>query len=215
MSNQAWIKLLQKTSAIAVIRTQQKSQGRHMAQAVASGGMELIEITWNSDRPEQLINQLRSELPGCTIGTGTLLTLEQMERAIAAGAQFLFTPHVDQAMIQLAAQKSVPIIPGALSPTEIMTAWSAGAGCVKVFPVQAVGGASYIKSLQGPLGHIPLIPTGGVTIENAHEFLLAGALAVGLSEQLFPQQLLAAQDWQAIAQRASNLLQKLSLNKRA
>lgn len=181
-----------------------------MAKAVAAGGMQLIEITWNSDASAELISCLRSELPTCTIGTGTLLSLEQMKQAIAAGAQFLFTPHVERAMIQAAIQMGVPIIPGALSPTEIVTAWATGASCVKVFPVQAVGGASYIKSLQGPLGHIPLIPTGGVTLENAKEFLAAGAIAVGLSGELFPQPLVAAGNWDAIAQRARNLMQQLA-----
>ena len=210
MPDQSWLKLLQQTKAIAVIRTEQRSQGSHLAKAVADGGMQLIEITWDSDASAELIAQLRSELPACTIGTGTLLTLDQLEQAIAAGAQFLFTPHVNPAMIQAAAQRGVPIIPGALSPTEIVTAWLAGASCVKVFPVQAVGGASYIKSLQGPLGHIPLIPTGGVTLENAPEFLLSGAIAVGLSGQLFPQQLVATENWEAIAQRARNFMQHLA-----
>lgn len=179
-----------------------------MAKAVASGGMQLIEITWN-DGSAQSISQLRSELPTCTIGTGTLLTMDDLEQAIAAGAQFLFTPHVNPAMIQAAIQKSVPIIPGALSPTEIVTAWQAGASCVKVFPVQAMGGASYIKSLQGPLSHIPLIPTGGVTIENAPEFLLSGAIAVGLASELFPQELVASGNWEAITQLARTLMQQL------
>jgi len=209
MFNHSWLKLLQQTSAIAVIRAPKIDQGYQMAKAVASGGMQLIEITWNSDRPEQLISQLRSELPTCTIGTGTLLTLDQMGQALAAGAQFLFTPHVDPVMIQAAIDKGLPIIPGALSPTEIVTAWLAGASCVKVFPVQAMGGASYIKSLQAPLGHIPLIPTGGVTLENAKEFLAAGAIAVGLSGQLFPQQLVASGNWDAIAQLAQTCMQQL------
>ena len=210
MRNQYWLKLLQETSAIAVIRASQKSQGYQMAKAVATGGMQLIEITWNSDASASLISCLREELPACIIGTGTLLTLDQMEQAIAAGAQFLFTPHVDEAMIQAAIQNGVPIIPGALSPTEIVTAWATGASCVKVFPVQAVGGVNYIKSLQGPLGHIPLIPTGGVTLANAKEFLRSGAIAVGLSSELFPQQLVAAGDWDAIAQRARNFMQQLA-----
>jgi len=92
----------------------------------------------NSDGGEELISQLRAELPACTIGTGTLLTLDHLEQAIAAGAQFLFTP-INPAMIQAAAE-GVPIVPGALSPTEIVTAWQAGASCVKVFPVQAMEG---------------------------------------------------------------------------
>lgn len=214
MSYQSWLTLLQgSTSApsigkiIAVIRADKINQAYQMAKAVAAGGIQLLEITWNSNRAAELISQLRLELPSCTIGTGTLLTQAQMEQAIAAGAQFLFTPHVDLAMIQEAVQKGVPIIPGALSPTEIVTAWATGASCVKVFPVQAMGGVSYIKSLQGPLGHIPLIPTGGVTLENAKEFIAAGAIAVGLSGNLFPQQLVAAGNWDAIAQRARHLMQ--------
>lgn len=213
MSNQSWLTLLQQTPAIAVIRTAKIEQGRQMALAVAAGGIQLIEITWNSDRPTELIQQLRVELPNCTIGTGTLLTLDQLKEAIAAGAQFLFTPHVDPVMIQTAVAHSIPIIPGALSPTEIVTAWQAGASCVKVFPVSSVGGASYIKSLQGPLGNIPLIPTGGVTLENAKEFIAAGAIAVGLSGQLFPQQLVAQGNWSEIAQLAKNLMQQLATAK--
>lgn len=209
ISNQSWLTLLEQQRAIAVIRTPKIEQGRKMASSVANGGMQVIEITWNSVASAELISQLRTELPACTIGTGTVLNLDQLQQVIAAGAQFIFTPHVDQAMIQAAAQMGVPIIPGALSPTEIVTAWATGASCVKVFPVQAVGGASYIKSLQGPLGHIPLIPTGGVTLENAKEFLLNGAIAVGLSSQLFPQQLVASGNWDAIAQQAKNLMQQL------
>jgi 2-dehydro-3-deoxyphosphogluconate aldolase/(4S)-4-hydroxy-2-oxoglutarate aldolase len=176
-----------------------------MAQAMALGGISLIEITWNSERAPELISQLRIELPHCIIGTGTLLNLEQLHQAIEAGAQFLFTPHVNLTLIAAAVKAGVPIVPGALTPTEIVTAWEAGASCVKVFPIQAVGGASYIKALQGPLGHIPLIPTGGVTLENAQEFITAGAIAVGLSGDLFPKSLVAAEDWKAIAQRARML----------
>jgi 2-dehydro-3-deoxyphosphogluconate aldolase/(4S)-4-hydroxy-2-oxoglutarate aldolase len=213
MYNQSWFKQVQKHRAIAVIRAPQMELGRQMAHAVASGGMQLIEITWNSDNPAELIADLRSQLPACTIGTGTVLNREQLKDAIAAGAQFVFTPHVDPILIQIAMDSGVPMVPGALSPTEIVTAWQAGASCVKVFPVQAVGGASYIKSLQGPLGHIPLIPTGGVTVENAKAFLAAGAIAVGLSGSLFPQSWEAIASYSgcdAIAKRAQTLMQLLN-----
>jgi 2-dehydro-3-deoxyphosphogluconate aldolase/(4S)-4-hydroxy-2-oxoglutarate aldolase len=181
-----------------------------MAQAVAVGGLSLIEITWNSDRAPELISQLRSELPNCMIGTGTLLNVEQLQQAIEAGAQFLFTPHVNLTLIAAAVKAGVPIVPGALTPTEIVTAWEAGASGVKVFPIQAVGGASYIKALQGPLGHIPLIPTGGVTRENAQELIKAGAIAVGLAGDLFPNSLVATQDWKAITQRAKTIKEQLA-----
>jgi 2-dehydro-3-deoxyphosphogluconate aldolase/(4S)-4-hydroxy-2-oxoglutarate aldolase len=202
MSEKSWLKLLQQYRAIAVIRAATFELGYEMAQAVARGGIHLIEITWNSDRPEDLIDILRSDLPHCTIGTGTLLNQVDLHRAIAAGAQFLFTPHTEAALIQLAAASGIPIIPGALSPTEIVTAWHAGANCVKVFPISAVGGPHYIQSLHGPLGHIPLIPTGGVNLQNAINFLKAGAIAVGLSGDLFPKKLLADQDWDAISDQA-------------
>lgn len=210
MPNEIWLSQLQKHRAIAVIRASKIEVGRQMAMAVASGGMQLIEITWNSSRAGELITQLRSELPGCIIGTGTLFNVQQLQEAIASGAQFLFTPHVDSEMIQAAQEKNVPIIPGAMTPTEIVTAWSQGASCVKVFPVQAVGGADYIKSLQGPLGQIPLIPTGGITLENAKEFLQAGAIAVGLSGELFPKNLVTEGNWEAIASGARKLIQQLS-----
>ncbi|MEH2194877.1 MAG: bifunctional 4-hydroxy-2-oxoglutarate aldolase/2-dehydro-3-deoxy-phosphogluconate aldolase [Nostoc sp.] len=209
MPNQIWLSQLQRHRAIAVIRAPKIEVGHQMAMAVASGGMQIVEITWNSDRAGELISQLRSELPACTIGTGTLFNVEQLQEAIASGAQFLFTPHVDSAMIQAAQEENVPIIPGALTPTEIVTAWNQGASCVKVFPVQAVGGADYIKSLQGPLSQIPLIPTGGVTLENAKEFLQAGAIAIGLSGELFPKKLVTEGNWQAIASRAKKLMQQL------
>lgn len=210
MSNQVWLSLLQQYRAIAVIRAPKKELGEKMALAVVAGGMQLIEITWNSDRAGELISQLRADLPHCVIGTGTLFNVQQLEDAIASGAQFLFTPHIDPEMIKTAVAKGVPIIPGALTPTEIITAHHLGASCVKVFPVGAVGGASYVKSLQGPLGHIPLVPTGGVTLDNAKEFLQAGAVAVGLSGELFPKHCVQKENWDAIAQQARNLLIKLN-----
>ncbi|WP_414528209.1 bifunctional 4-hydroxy-2-oxoglutarate aldolase/2-dehydro-3-deoxy-phosphogluconate aldolase [Nodularia chucula] len=209
MSDPVWLSQLQQNRAIAVIRSADMGLAHKMAMAVVAGGMHLIEITWNSDRPGQLISQLRADLPHCLIGTGTLLNVAQLEDAIAAGAQFLFTPHVDRLMIQTAVAANIPIIPGALTPTEIVTAWNYGATCVKVFPVQAMGGINYIKSLQGPLGNIPVIPTGGVTLENAEEFIQAGAIAVGLSGQLFPQHLVKEENWQAIASQAHMLMQRL------
>lgn len=210
MSDSSWLSILQQQRAIGVIRSPQLSLGKQMALSIAAGGMQLIEITWNGDRPAELIAQLRAELPACLIGAGTLLTSEQIHDAMAAGAQFLFTPHTNSAIIKIALTAGIPIIPGALSPTEIVTAWQAGATCVKLFPVSAVGGATYIKSLQGPLGQIPLIPTGGVTLDNAREFIAAGAIGVGLSSSLFPKDMLKARNWQAIAQTARTLMQNLT-----
>jgi 2-dehydro-3-deoxyphosphogluconate aldolase/(4S)-4-hydroxy-2-oxoglutarate aldolase len=210
MNHQSWLTLLKKHRAIAVIRSSQKELAWQMASSVAAGGIQFIEITWNTHKAAELIAELRSEFPSFSIGTGTLLNLEQLQQAIDCGAQFLFTPHTDVAMIKTAVDAGVPIVPGAFSPTEIVTAWQAGASCVKVFPISALGGAAYLKSLQGPLGHIPLIPTGGVTLENAKVFIDAGAIAVGLAGDLFPKHLVENRDWRAIVQIARNLAQNLT-----
>ncbi|MEG4200538.1 bifunctional 4-hydroxy-2-oxoglutarate aldolase/2-dehydro-3-deoxy-phosphogluconate aldolase [Microcoleus sp. Pol12A5] len=210
MNHQSWLTILKKHRAIAVIRSSEKELAWQMASAVAAGGIQFIEITWNTHKAAELIAELRSEFPTFSIGTGTLLNLEQLQQAIDCGAQFLFTPHTDVAMIKTAVDAGVPIVPGAFSPTEIVTAWQAGATCVKVFPISALGGAAYLKSLQGPLGNIPLIPTGGVTLENAKVFIDAGAIAVGLAGDLFPKHLVENRDWRAIAAIARTLAQNLT-----
>lgn len=206
---QSWLTLLQQQRAIAVIRAPQFEIGRQMAKAVAAGGMRLIEITWDSDRSAELITQLQTELTDCTIGTGTVLTLPQLRDAIATGAEFVFTPHINPHLVHAAVERDIPIVPGALTPTEIVMAWQAGSSSVKVFPVQSLGGASYIQSLQAPLGEIPLIPTGGVTLENAKSLIAAGAIAVGLAGNLFPKQAIQDANWKAIQHQAQSLMNHL------
>ena len=208
-----WLETVKQEQVIAVIRAFPKALGKQLAQAMEHGGIRLIEITWNSDQPDSLIPELRAEMPDCIIGTGTILNEDELNRAIAQGAQFVFTPHVNPQLITTANAQNIPIIPGALSPTEMITAWQAGATAVKIFPAQAVGGVNYIKSLQGPLGNIPLIPTGGVTLDNAQAFIEAGATAVGLSSQLFPKSLIRDGNWEAITQRAITLKQTLQVSK--
>ncbi|MEP0914782.1 bifunctional 4-hydroxy-2-oxoglutarate aldolase/2-dehydro-3-deoxy-phosphogluconate aldolase [Leptolyngbya sp. GB1-A1] len=205
----AWLALLKQHRSIAVIRALELAVGIEMANATAAGGMRLIEITWNSDRPHHLIQQIQNDLPDCVIGAGTLRSTDEVQQAIEAGAQFLFSPHTDFSMIEAAVRREIPIVAGALTPTEIMRASQAGAACVKVFPIQAVGGASYIRSLQEPLGEIPLIPTGGVTIDNAAEFIRAGAIAVGLAGQLFPKQAIETGDWSIVEARSKQLVENL------
>lgn len=201
-----WFKLVTQEQIIAVIRSTELQIGRQMARAVAAGGIKLIEVTANSNRPWALIESLRAELPDCSIGTGTILTLADLRNAIACGAEYIFTPHVNLDLIHAAITAAIPIVPGALTPTEIITAWQAGATAVKIFPIQAMGGVSYLQVLQGPIGQIPLIPTGGVTLINAPDLLAAGAIAVGLSGCLFPPAEIAREDWQSIRDRAHNLL---------
>lgn len=210
MDRDTWLGLLRRHRAIAILRAAQWQQGIEMAQAAARGGFCLIEVTWTSDRPAELVHHLRQTLPNhCRVGVGTILTLTEMKRAIAAGAQFCFTPHTDESLLRLGQAEEMPVVPGALSPTEIMNAWQLGAWGVKVFPSQCLGGAAYIRHLQGPLAHIPLIPTGGVTLENGRLYLEQGAIAIGLSSSLFPAELVQRGDWQTLEQRSQTFLQSL------
>lgn len=206
----SWLSILRQHKAIAVIRSPCFDLGLSMAEAVARGGMRLIEITWNSEQPEALIAELRVRLPHCLIGAGTILEDTQLQNAIACGAQFIFSPHFNPNLVTTCVHHhQIPYVPGVLSPTEIVTAWQTGASALKVFPISAMGGASYLKSLQAPLAGIPLIPTGGVTLENASAMLSAGAIAVGLSGSLFPDDLVKTGNWQQISDRAYNLLSRI------
>ncbi|PSN12742.1 ketohydroxyglutarate aldolase [filamentous cyanobacterium CCP5] len=209
MEREEWLQLLSQQRILAVIRAPSLQAGVAMAKAVEAGGLRLIEVTWTSVQPAHLVAHLREHLPGCYVGAGTLLTLNALEEAISAGAQFGFSPHTDPELIEQAQHHGCPFVPGALTPTEIVTAWQRGASGVKVFPITAVGGADYVRNLQGPLGHIPLIPTGGVTAMNAADLIRAGATAVGLASSLFPTQAVKTQDWAQITAQTKQLRRQL------
>ena len=207
---EAWLQLLRQNKAIAIIRCTNFDRAYNMALAAAAGGINLIEITWTSDCSGELITKLRTELPHCTIGTGTILDLHQLQQAYSAGAQFAFAPHFDPALLEVSLSRyKIPFVPGVFSPTELVNAWQRGAKVVKVFPIKSLGGAEYIRCLQGPLKQIPLIPTGGITIDNARETIDAGAIAVGISSNLFPDSAILNRDWSSITNRTKTLLDKL------
>ena len=205
----SWLNLLQQHRIIAVVRADNAVIAREIALAAAAGGIKLIEIAWNTDRAESLIPKLQQELPDCKIGAGTVLDIDSAERAIACGCSFLFTPHTNLDLISKGLENNVPVIAGALTPTEILTAWQAGASAVKVFPIKVVGGVDYLKCLQPILCDIPLIPTGGVTLQNAAQFLAAGAIAVGISSDLFSAEVIAEGDWTTIIARSQMLIEKV------
>ena len=209
-----WLQLLQQHRAIAVIRCDDFDLAYKMAQSVATGGMKLIEITWNSDRPGELISRLRKDLPHCTIGTGTILNLHQLREAVIAGTQFAVAPHYDPQLLEASLDRyTIPFVPGAFTPSEIVRAWQQGAKVVKVFPIKSLGGAEYIKCLQGPLSQIPTIPTGGITVENARSAIDAGAIAVGISSNLFLPEAIAQKNWSYITARTKLLLDRLHDNR--
>lgn len=210
MERTTWLDILRQQRAIAIIRAPTVAIGLQMAAAAMAGGFRLIEIAWTSDRPTTLVSRLREQaFPDCWVGVGTVLSADDLQEAIAAGAQFCFMPHIDTTLLKRGQTQAIPMMPGALTPTEIVTAWQLGACGVKVFPCQAVGGPTYIQHLQGPLGDIPLIPTGGVTIESGRVYLTHGAIAIGIASNLFLPQLVAQRNWEAIKVRSQTFLQSL------
>ncbi|MGB3294102.1 MAG: bifunctional 4-hydroxy-2-oxoglutarate aldolase/2-dehydro-3-deoxy-phosphogluconate aldolase [Phormidesmis sp.] len=205
-----WLALLERHRAIAVIRTGRVELALAMAQAAAAGGVALIEIAWNSSQPTEMIGVIQQALPHCVVGVGTVLSGADLKGAIAANAQFCFTPHTDCELIYQAQAHRLPISVGAMTPTEIIAAWRAGATSVKVFPISALGNGAYIRSLLGPLGPIPLVPTGGVTVDSAPELIAAGAIAVGLSTAIFPPADVDRGNWAAVTARSRHLLSQLT-----
>ncbi|MEO0354933.1 MAG: bifunctional 4-hydroxy-2-oxoglutarate aldolase/2-dehydro-3-deoxy-phosphogluconate aldolase [Cyanobacteria bacterium P01_A01_bin.3] len=209
LSAAEWLQQVKTDRVIAVIRTDELSISIKLAEAAIAAGMRHIEITSTSHRFTEAIAVLRERFPEIAIGTGTVVDEQVGKEAIAAGAQFVFSPYFTSEVMELALRQDIAMVPGALTPTEIGTAWRAGATAVKVFPIQSVGGAQYLKALKGPMGYVPLIPTGGVSCENARSFLDAGAIAIGLATHLFPKDLVREQNWLAIEGSIRSFLKKV------
>ncbi len=171
---------------IAIGRRLQPAAVVDVAEALARGGVGAFEITLDGEGSLEALRRLTerfAEGSELLIGAGTVLDQEVAHAAVQAGARFLVTPHLDEALIRVAVDAGVPVFPGAFSPTEILRAWRAGATAVKVFPASGVGPA-FVRELRGPFPDVELIPTGGVTIESAPAFVAAGAVAVGLGGSL-------------------------------
>lgn len=170
---------------VPVLRASSAQEAITIADAIMAGGVNILEVTMTVPGAIRVIEQLANHHgEKLLLGAGTVLDPETARSCILAGAQFIVSPALDLRTIELCRRYSIPIMPGALTPTEILTAWQAGADVVKVFPCSAVGGAKYLKALQGPLPQIQLIPTGGVSLSTAEEFLAAGAFALGVGGDL-------------------------------
>ncbi len=201
---------LRERRAIALVRADSEELALRLAQVTIAAGLMAIEVAWCGEASARAIASLRETFPQCEIGAGTILSASDARAAIAAGAQFLFSPYTDGATLEVAEAADVLAIPGALTPTEIHRARKLGATAVKVFPIAAVGGVDYLRALRAPLPRVPLIPTGGVTIADACDYLKAGAIAVALSSALFPAELVRRGDWDAIASRLRKLTDELA-----
>jgi 2-dehydro-3-deoxyphosphogluconate aldolase/(4S)-4-hydroxy-2-oxoglutarate aldolase len=193
---------------IPVIRVASASEAIDVANAIKEGGVSLIEITMSVQGAIEVIKELSREYGDEIImGAGTVLDTETGRAALLAGAQFIVSPTLDLNLIQLAHRYSAVVIPGAMTPTEILTAWNAGADMVKVFPAAQLGGPAYLRALRGPLPQILLVPTGGVNIENAGAFIQAGAAVLGVGGELVDKKAVKERKFSVITENARAFLE--------
>jgi 2-dehydro-3-deoxyphosphogluconate aldolase/(4S)-4-hydroxy-2-oxoglutarate aldolase len=192
---------------VPVVRASSPEQALGAADAVRAGGIPIVEVTMTVPGAIEVIAGL-SRLMGSDvlIGAGTVLDAATAQKCLDAGAQFLVSPGFDPETVALARRLDVLIMPGALTPTEVITAWKAGADFVKIFPCGNVGGPAYIKSLKAALPQIPMIPTGGVNLETAAAFLRAGASALGIGGELISKAALDSGNFAAITESAKQFV---------
>jgi 2-dehydro-3-deoxyphosphogluconate aldolase/(4S)-4-hydroxy-2-oxoglutarate aldolase len=191
---------------IAVIRMKDAARLAAAAEALRRGGVTALEITMTVPGAVDIIREMaRTKEPGALVGAGTILDAGTATDVIAAGADFVVSPILDPDMVMACREAGVLVAPGAFTPTEIVAAWRAGADIVKVFPATSLG-PQFFRDLRGPLPQIRLMPTGGVTIENARDFLAAGACAVGIGTALVDAKAVEAGDWEALESRARRLV---------
>ena len=170
---------------VAILRAANAERFLEVGRVLYEGGVRAIEVTLTSKGALEAFGRLRRELADDTLlGVGTVRSVADAELAVAAGAAYLVSPGFRPEVVDWAVGRGVPVVPGALTPTEVAAAWAAGATAVKVFPVSAVGGPAYCKALSAPLPEVPLVPTGGVGIEDIGAYLAAGAVAVGIGSPL-------------------------------
>ena len=178
-----------------------------LMQVSFSKGLQAIEVTMNTVGAEKIIAANRDKVPaGKSLGMGTIRNLDEAERAYEAGAMFFVTPNFNPDVINFARSKKIPVVAGALTPTEVYRAWSEGASMVKVFPCRSLGGPQYIKELRGPFDQIPLVAVGGVTLHTMNEYLQAGAAAVGVGISLFGEDAVKTGDWVAVGRNVEKIV---------
>lgn len=193
---------------VPVVRASSADEAMRVIDAIREGGVTVLEITMTVPGAVKVMEAV-SERYGADVlvGAGTVLDPETARACILAGAQFVVSPSTNLETIALCKRYSVPVMPGALTPTEVVTAWQAGADFVKVFPCSAMGGASYIKGLKAPLPQIELIPTGGVNLKTAADFIKAGSSALGVGADLVDVKAIRAGDAQVVTERARQFLE--------
>lgn len=192
---------------VPVVRASSAAEALLAAEAVCAGGIPIVEITMTVPSAVEVIRELRkSALQGVLIGAGTVLDAETARRCVDAGAEFLVSPGLNLPTVEFAVREGKVMLAGALTPTEVITAWNVGSDFVKIFPCGQVGGAKYIKALKGPFPQIPLVPTGGVNLNTAAELIEAGATALGIGGEMVPAEALKSGKPEVIVESARKFL---------
>src|SRR5438876_5464482 len=193
---------------VPVVRASSPGEARIAADAVCQGGIPIVEITMTVPGALEVIRELaKNSASDVLVGAGTVLNAEAARRCLDAGAQFLVSPGLNLQTVEFAVREEKLMMAGALTPTEVITAWKAGSDFVKVFPCGNVGGAKYIKALKGPLPQVPLVPTGGVNLDTAAEFIEAGAAALGVGGELVQTEALKTNKPAVIVETARKFLE--------
>ena len=193
---------IRSTGLIPVIRARTAEEAAQAADAIQAGGVGVLEITMTVPGAVEVIREVAGRGGDAVVGAGTVLDPEAARSCIDAGARFIVSPSFNPDTIAACREAGVPVLPGALTPTEVLAAWRAGADLVKVFPAGAVGGPSYIKSLKAPLPQIDLVPTGGVNLKTAGDFIRAGAAALGVGADLVDLEALRRGEPEVLTERA-------------
>ena len=198
---------IEEIGVVPVVRAPSADLALRAAEAVLAGGISVFEITMTVPGAVDVIRELSERFRGrALIGAGTVLTPEDALMCIDAGAKFIVGPGLNLATIAAAHTRDVPMMPGALTPTEVITAWQADADMVKIFPCGAVGGAKYLRALRGPLPQVRMLPTGGVSVATAADYIASGASALGVGSELIDTAALAAGQDQSLTDRARELV---------
>lgn len=199
---------IEATGLVPAVRTSSAEEAVRAVEALREGGIAILEITMTVPGALGVIQDIAKRFESeVIVGAGTVLDPETARSCILAGARFIVAPSLNVDTISACHRYDIPIVPGALTPTEIETAWTAGADCVKVFPVSAVGGAAYIKAVKAPLLRVQLMPMGGVSLESVGDYIRAGATALGVGSDLVDVQALREKREDQITQRARQYLQ--------
>lgn len=208
MTKQDVLRIIREVGVVPVVRAASADEATQVIEAVTAGGVNIFEVTMTVPGAVNLIKNLVAKFgETALIGAGTVLTPEQAQECIAAGAKFVISPVLNLETIKICNESNVAVMPGALTPTEIVTAWNAGADLIKVFPAGALGGANYIKSLKAPLPQIKIIPTGGVSLKTAADFIKAGAYALGVGADLIDLQALREGNNSILTERAREYIE--------